>query len=131
MTRVEADPPTRPAGAPLPFVQRLQMTDDVEPIGHATWTTGGDGIVQLLELSIQPHHRRRGLGRHLFRSVADHAKTYHRSASVPLRRIWATVGHKRHVVGRAFLTGEGFHLLASTSGLYADEDLLIYVKSFD
>ena len=131
MIRVEADPPTRPAGAALPFVQTLKMSDDVEPIGHATWATGGDGIVQLLDLSIQPHHRRRGHGRHFFRSVAEHAKAYHRLGGTPLRRVWVTVGHKRHVVGRAFLTGEGFHLLTSTSGLYTDEDLLVYVKSFD
>ena len=50
---------------------------------------------------------------------------------IKVRRVWIGVGHKTQVVGRSFLTGEGFHHVGSTGGLLHDEDQLIYVKALD
>lgn len=130
MIHVEVNPPVSADDGSLPFVQTVRLADGGRAVGHAVWTTGGDGIAQLVHLSIDPAHRRRGLGRHLYRAVVEQCRTYHRGP-MSFRRLWVAVPHKRFVVGRAFLTGEGFHLLTSSAGVYADEDLLVYVRSYD
>ncbi len=119
MIRIEAQPGT------------VRLLDDDRPIGHAAWavTDPVEGLIQLLRLEVDPAHARRGFGRHLLHGLYDHARG--QLAPAPLRRVWIAVGNKAHVVARAFLTGEGFHHVGSNAGLYRDQDLLLYVKSFD
>jgi GNAT superfamily N-acetyltransferase len=115
------------------FVQTIQLKQGDRTLGHAIWTCADpeQGVLQLIELWIDPAVRRSGHGRRLFRAVIEQAREYHKMHRQPLRRVWIGMGHKSQVVGRSFLTGEGFHHISSTGGLLKDEDQLIYVKSLD
>jgi hypothetical protein len=48
-----------------------------------------------------------------------------------LRRLWVSVEQKTQVIARAFLTQHGFHHTATMKELLADQDALIYVRTFD
>ena len=109
----------------------VRLLDADRPVGRATWviTDAGEGLVQVLSITIAPPDQRRGHGRQLLQALYGAARA--ELGTQPLRRAWIGVGNKVHVVARAFLTGEGFHHVGSNSGIYRDQDLLIYVKSFD
>jgi GNAT superfamily N-acetyltransferase len=118
---------------PGPFTQSVVLADDTRPIGKALWCSINpcDGVVQLLDLSIDPACRRAGHGRRLLSAVIEQVRAYHRLHKQNFRRLWIGVGHKQQVIGRSFLTREGFHHIGSACGILNDQDLLIYVKSFD
>ncbi len=119
MMRIEAEPGT------------VRLLDDDRPLGRATWvvTDAGEGLIQILEMTINPAEQRRGHGKRLLQGLYTQARV--ELGAQPLRRVWIATGNKIHVVARAFLTGEGYHHVGSNSGIYRDQDLLIYVKSFD
>ena len=121
MTRIEAQPGT------------VRLVDDAggPPLGTAAWlvTDAAEGLIQIVSIAIVPEHQRRGHGKHLLRGLYDAARA--QLAGLPLRRAWIGTGNKAHVIARAFLTGEGYHHVGSNAGIYRDQDLLIYVKSFD
>ncbi len=112
-------------------VRTARLSDDDRTIGRATWvvTDAGEGLVQLLSITVEPADQRRGFGRRLIQGVYDQARA--QLAPAPLRRVWVSTGNKVHVIARAFLTGEGYHHVGSNGGIYRGQDLLIYVKSFD
>ena len=118
MTRIDVQP-----GA-------VRLLDGERLIGRATFvvTDAAEGLVQLLSIEIDPGEQRRGHGKQLLRGVYDAARG---ELGRPPRRVWVSTGNKVHVVARAFLTGEGYHHVGSNGGIYRDQDLLIYVKSFD
>jgi ribosomal protein S18 acetylase RimI-like enzyme len=115
------------------FVQTIQLLDGDRQLGRAIWTGTHpqDGVVQIVELWIDPAVRRRGHGRQLFRELISQARQFHQPHKQILRRLWVGVAHKSQVVGRAFLTSEGFHHISTTGGVFQDQDQLIYVKSLD
>jgi len=107
------------------------FVDGDRPVGRATWvvTDAGEGLVQIVTIDVDPADQRRGHGRRLLQSLYAGARA--ELGTRPLRRVWIAVGNKVHVVARAFVTGEGYHHVGSNGGIYRDQDLLIYVKSFD
>ena len=109
----------------------VRLVDGDLQIGRATWvvTDADEGLIQLLTVSIAVDHQRRGNGRRLLQAVYTAARL--QLAGRPLRRAWICTGNKAHVIARAFVTGEGYHHVGSNSGVWRDQDLLIYVKSFD
>jgi GNAT superfamily N-acetyltransferase len=123
--------PTKPTSGP--FTQKIVLTDGEDQLGRATWHSTEDaaGVTQILELWIDPAHRRSGLGRRLLLALIEQARAYHRQHQRSLRRLWSGVGHKQQVIGRSFLTREGFHHIGSACGILHDQDMLIYVKSLD
>ncbi len=122
MTRIEVQPGT---------VHLLDDGGNGRPIGTAGWvvTDPAEGLIQVVSIAIAPEHQRRGHGRRLLHGLYDAARG--QLAGPPLRRAWVGTGNKAHVIARAFLTGEGYHHVGSNAGIYRDQDLLIYVKSFD
>jgi GNAT superfamily N-acetyltransferase len=128
--RFEHDPPL-PTAEPDTFVQTVRLVDDGRVLGSAKWVAPSAtvGTVQLIEVHVDPAVRRAGHGRRLLHQVVAQAVSLHLSRKIHLRRIWIGVGHKSQVVGRSFLTGEGFHHVGSSGGLLGDEDLLIYVRA--
>jgi ribosomal protein S18 acetylase RimI-like enzyme len=120
MMRIESDPGSA-----------VRLMDDDHVLGRATWvvTDAGEGLIQILSITIDPAHQRRGHGKRLLHGLYDHARA--ELAGPPLRRAWIATANKSHVIARAFLTGEGFHHVGSNGGIYRDQDVLIYVKSFD
>ena len=119
MTRTDAEPGL------------VRLFDGDRPIGRATYvvTDAVEGLVQLVWIEVAPAEQRRGHGKQLIRATYDAARSA--LGTVPLRRVWICTGNKAHVIARAFLTGEGYHHVGSNGGVYRDQDLLIYVKSFD
>ena len=125
MPRIDVEP------AASTNVRTVRMADGDRLIGRATWavTDAGEGLIQILSIAIVPAEQRRGHGRRLLHGLYDGARA--QLAPQPLRRAWIATGNKAHVIARAFLTGEGYHHVGSNGGVYRDQDLLIYVKSFD
>jgi GNAT superfamily N-acetyltransferase len=126
----EFDPPL-PTAETDTFVQNVRLVDDGRLLGSARWVAPAAtiGTVQLIELHVDPAVRRAGHGRRLMQQLIAQAVSLHTARKTHLRRIWAGVGHKSQVIGRSFLTGEGFHHVGSSGGLLGDEDLLIYVRA--
>ena len=115
------------------FVQQITMNDAGKPIGFARWHVRlgtADGVAQLLDLTITAQIRR-GHGRQLFAEVTKQARAYFKSRGTRLRRMWIAVEQKGQVIGRAFLTEQGFHHVATLQELMHGQDTLMYMKSFD
>ena len=116
-----------------PFVQQIRLMENGKKIGMAGWHCGGgaDGVAQLLYLTIDDEVNRQGHAGRLLRAAVEQVQVYHRTRQTPLRRMWIGMEQKAQVKGRAFLTGQGFHHVATVSNLHRDQDLLIYARSFD
>ena len=115
------------------FLQRIELRDGRLTIGHAVWhlIDLNDGVVQLVELTVDPKLQRRGHASVLLNESIAQARAACRLRRVPLRRLWVALEQKSQVVARAFLTRHGFHHTASVADLLRDQDLLVYVRSFD
>jgi GNAT superfamily N-acetyltransferase len=137
MQEFQCDPPVPAKRIETPFTQKIVLRDGSRELGRelgrAIWhaTSPSEGVIQLLDLWIDPSVRRAGHGGRLLQAVVDQARALHQLQKQPLRRMWVGVGHKTRVVGRSFLTKAGFHHIGSTGGLLLDQDLLVYVKSLD
>ena len=113
------------------MTRTVELHVEGRSVGRATWavTDQVEGLIQLLSIEIEPADQRRGHGHRLLHDLYAAARSG--LAPRPLRRAWVAVGNKAHVVARAFLTGEGYHHVGSNGGIYRDQDVLIYVRSFD
>ncbi len=135
MLKTTATPPLpRPGPHPPAFTQTITLQDEKTTVASAVWHAPSnirEGSAQLLDLATAPHHRRQGYGGELLRAVVEQASTYYQARGSKLRRIWIVLGHRSQVQGRAFLTSAGFHHTHTVSNVHADEDLLVYVKSYD
>ena len=135
MPDVTFDPPLPRAGSnsDQPFLQRIVLFDGSGELARAAWhTTGRDGVVQLVDLVVAPQHRRRGHGAQLLNVVVEQTRSFFRlRAPQALRRIWVNVEQKNQVIARSFLTRHGFHHIATIPDVARNQDLLVYVKSFD
>jgi ribosomal protein S18 acetylase RimI-like enzyme len=125
------DPPT--AAAPN-LLQTVRMSEAEHALGAARWHVAADpseGIVQVLDFAIEPPYRRRGHGKRLLAALVEQWGAYHRAREIPLRSAWLTLGHKRHVIARAFFMSQGFTHVATIKDLLRDEDALVYVRTFN
>ena len=115
------------------FAQTITILASGKPAGLARWHVrpgDADGVVQLLELTITSRARR-GLGRQLLAEVTKQARAYFKMRGTHLRRMWMAVEQKGQVIGRAFLTEQGFHHVATLQELMHAQDTLLYMKSLD
>ena len=129
---VHAPPP--PAKPVATFLQRIELRDARDqPIGAAVWhlSSVDEGVVQLVELTIEPKLRRHGHAGALLNEAIAQAKSVCRLKRLPLRRMWVALEQKSQVLARSFLTKHGFHHTSSVTDLLRDQDLLVYVRSFD
>lgn len=116
----------------LPFIQTIELFDGDKPIASASWfTTGNDGVVQLLDLRVSPTLQRRGVGRSVFRQVQHEARAFFKSRGMPIRRIICNVEQKTQITARAFFTGLGFHHVQTISNTLCNEDILVYLLGCD
>ena len=115
------------------FSQTIQLRDGDKTLATALWyaPAGQQGVVQLIELTVDPSHCRHGLGSSLLREVIQQAISLHNLRKRRLRRIWVSVGQKTQVIARAFLTQHGFHHTATIKELLDHQDALVYVRTFD
>ncbi|CAN5453770.1 hypothetical protein BH10PLA1_BH10PLA1_15560 [soil metagenome] len=127
------DPPL-PPGPVEGFIQTIRLIDAGKQIGLAKWYVPGDGhdgVAQLLELATTLPVRRTGQGKRLMSATLDEIRKFFRARKFPTRRVWMNVNQKDHVIGRAFLTGAGFHHVGTIASLLKGQDALIYVLSLD
>jgi GNAT superfamily N-acetyltransferase len=115
------------------FAQTIQLEQSGKILAAARWHAplGREGVVQLIELVVDPTQRRRGLGTSILREVVQQATAVHKAKRVRLRRMWISVEQKTQVNGRAFLTKHGFHHNATITELLDHQDALVYVRTFD
>jgi ribosomal protein S18 acetylase RimI-like enzyme len=132
MPRIEHEPAVSTARKGEAFAQTIRLVDEGLTTGLARWfTTGGDGVVQLIEITVSSPHQRQGMGGRLMREVFTQATELFRARKSRLRRVWAALEQKNQIIARAFLTSHGFHHIQTVENLLRDQELLIYVKTFD
>jgi ribosomal protein S18 acetylase RimI-like enzyme len=122
-----ANPPQQP------LLQRIEMREDGKTVAAAHWhaPAGKEGVVQLLDLTVIPEHRRKGHGSTLLIALRDQAIAYGKARGILTRRIWVSVEQKTQVNARAFLTRHGFHHVATIKEMLANQDALVYLLSLD
>lgn len=116
------------------FGQQVELLEGDDVVAHGRWLCSADiseGVVQILELTVSPTRARRGHGRQVMSAITEEAKRYFESRKVRLRRIWIAVEQKRQVIGRSFLMKFGFHHVGTVHEMLKDEDMLIYMRTFD
>ncbi len=116
------------------FYQTIRLVDGPKVIGQARWQSSLDpagGVVQILELRVAESARRLGNGRRLMEAVQGQAIKHFKLKNAKLRRMWMVIEQKRQVVGRSFVMQFGFHHVGTVPRLLEDEDLLVYMRTFD
>jgi GNAT superfamily N-acetyltransferase len=124
-------PPAKPVAT---LLQRIELRNaQGQLIGAAVWHLNSvdEGVVQLVDLAIDPKLRRQGHAGALLNETIAQARSVCRMKRVPLRRVWVALEQKTQVLARAFLTRHGFHHTSSVTDLLREQDLLVYVRSFD
>lgn len=129
------DPPLPPTlSGDDTFVQTIRLHDGPTLIGQARWhcaTPPAQGVVQILELSVAEPHRRQNHAHTLMDAVTKQAKSYFKQHGRKLRRLWLTLEQERQVLGRSFLMKFGFHHVGTVHEMLKDEDMLVYMRTFD
>ena len=128
------EPPLPRAKSRDPFLQTLKLTVGSDPIAQARWLCSTDpaqGVAQLLDLTVHPDHRRQGHAHRLMEALTQQAQTYFKNQKSRLRRIWTPIEQKHQVIARSFLMQFGFTHVGTVSELLRDEDLLVYMRTFD
>lgn len=116
------------------LLQTIRMAEAGRSIGLTRWHSpadSGDGVVQILDFVIEPPHRRQGYGKRLLAATVQQWIAYQRARQLPLRSAWLVLGHKRHVIARAFFMSQGFTHVATIRDVLREEDGLVYVRTFN
>lgn len=119
---------------PGPFCQTIRLMEGTKVIGEARWVTStnaDEGVAQVIYLWILPEYGRKGHGRRLMDTVASEARKFYASRGAKPRRLWLAVEQKQQVNARGFLMKFTFHHVGTVKELFKDEDLLIYMRTFD
>jgi hypothetical protein len=138
MPRLKHDPPL-PSPAQLRacenrgFLQRVELLDGRTCLARAAWYAPAtdSGVVQLIELTAHPHHRRGGHASTVLGEVIAQSRALCKLKRRPLRRLWIAIEQKSQVLARAFLTKHAFHHTVTIPDLMKGQDVLVYVRSFD
>jgi GNAT superfamily N-acetyltransferase len=128
------DPPIQSGAKDEPFFQTLRLMQGELEIGRCRWHIGNspdEGVAQLVELYVRAPYRRQGHGGRIMREMFAQAQGYFGQRNGRLRRVWLALEHKGHILARAFLTGHGYHHMATVPDLLRDQDQLIYTKTFN
>jgi ribosomal protein S18 acetylase RimI-like enzyme len=133
MPDLSYDPPvpTTPING---FVQTIRLQRSGKEVGHARWHIPGDGhdgAVQILELTVGINHRRQHHGQTLYDAVLGQIRKLFKAHKIKPRRIWMNLEQKDQVVGRAFLTKQGYHHVATIPTLLSGQDAMVYLVSLD
>jgi GNAT superfamily N-acetyltransferase len=122
--------PNLPSSTGTGNVRTTHLLDGKDTVGSLTahLTPHPYAILQLLDLHVAQHHRRKGVATRLLTAALADAQA--QLGTHKLRRAYMNLPHKSAVDLRAFLTHAGFHHVTTTTGLVMGEDLLTYVKSY-
>ncbi len=133
MPDIRFDPPLPSTWEDHPFVQRVELHENDRVIATAQWhaPAGNDGVVQLLDLSVEPSHRRQGLAGLILTAATKQIVALGKLRKTPVRRIWINVEQKTQIQARAFLTKHSYHHVATVKELLKQQDALVYMRSLD
>jgi len=134
MLEIVCNPPAGTKSSADVFNQSVRLMEGEEVVAQARWqvTAGAaQGVVQILEFTVSPGRRRKGFGRQLMDAVTRQAKEHLKARKSKLRRVWMTIEQKGQVVARSFLMQFGFNHVGTISEVLKDEDLLIYLRTFN
>jgi hypothetical protein len=134
MPTLRYSPPTARKETGIAFQQLIELLEGDQPIAHARWMCAADvsqGVVQILELTVPANQGRRGNGRILMNALTEQARDYFKLRKSKLRRIWMAIEQEGQVIGRSFLMKFGFHHVGTVHELLEDEDMLIYMRTFN
>lgn len=134
MNDLTFDPPMPARLAADGFFQTIRAVYKDKSIGMARWhvrSGEGEGVIQLLDLTVVPERMRQGVGNELFQAVVKQAERYYKLRKSRLRRIWVMVDQTTQMNARAFLNDHGFHHVASVKNLLSNQDALIYSLAVD
>lgn len=120
----------------LPFVQVVEVRDDDSGavLARGLWHASAEQVTaQILELQVDPAHRRRGHGgRVVERVVAEVVRlNAARPPGLRIRAIWLVAAQVAHIAARGFLTKHSFHHVATSKHLYLDQDAMMYARALD
>jgi GNAT superfamily N-acetyltransferase len=116
----------------VPFFQTIELLEGESVIASATWfTTGTDGVIQMLDIRVEASHRRRRVGTRLFKVLTKEAALFFKQRGGKLRRVICNAEQKSHIVARAFLTHVGFHHVQTIGNTLKQEDILVYLLGCD
>ena len=132
MADITAEPSVSIAALDAPFLQTLRLVEGRRSLGSARWHCGdpASGVVQILDLTIEPEHQRQGHGGRLLKEMHQRAMEYFRLRRIKPRHAWIVLEQKRQVIARAFVTQHGYHHVATVQDLSKDQDLLVYSRAF-
>ena len=136
MPDLAIDPPAprKVAKSDDSFVQTIDLMDGATRIGRARWQCVNglaQGVVQILELTVAPRLRRQGHAHQLMEAITTQAGVYFKGGGARLRRLWIAIEQKEQVIARSFLMQFGFHHVGTVKELFKDQDLLVYMRTFD
>ena len=80
-------------------------------LGYIVFSQDG----HILSIAVQPHHRRKGIGRELLQRAMK---------TSPLRKVWAEV-RRSNQGAQAFYSKMGFQTIGTVPNYYGNEDALI------
>ena len=129
-----AHQPLVPAVAsPGGFVQQITLNEGRLPVGRIVWflPAHDDGVMQILELQVDPAHRRQGHASRLLDEAIAQARLLCKRRGIHLRRTWVAVEQKSQIIARAFLTRHGYHHTSTAANLLKNQDVLVYQKAWE
>jgi GNAT superfamily N-acetyltransferase len=133
MPKLTYDPPVRAATGDT-FLQSIRLAAGDDLVAHARWLSTADpshGVIQILDFTVTPPHRRRGHGHFLMEALTVQARDYFQHRKFHLRRAWMAIEQKHQVIARSFLMQFAFNHVGTVQELLKREDLLIYMRTFD
>ena len=121
------------AASKVPLVQTIELLEaDGTLLATAMWfTTGSDGVIQLLHAEVDADHRRRGIGTRLHAVLLKEANLFFRTRGTRLRRVLVNAEQKNQIVARAWLTHLGFHHVQTITNSLKGQDILVYALGCD
>src|SRR5213080_801498 len=131
---IDPPAPRKVAKSADSFVQTIDLVEGAARIGRARWQCASDvsqGVVQILELTVAPRFRRQGHAHRLMEAITTQAGDYFKAGGARLRRLWIAIEQKEQVIARSFLMQFGFHHVGTVKELFKDQDLLVYMRTFD
>ncbi len=109
---------------------RIDLHDHARQIGTMLLTLGmADGVIQIIDIQIDPSLRRIGHGSTLFVEGLRQASLL-LAPALP-RRVVVLLGQKSQLLARAFILRHGFHHIKTLPSLGANEDVMVYVKGLN
>lgn len=135
MPSLHCNPDSREYVPGLPFVQVVELREDGgELLARGLWHAAAElPTAQILELHVNPAHRRRGHGGRVVERIVGEVTRLNalRPPALRIRAVWLVLAQVDHLPARGFLTRHSFHHVATSKHLYLAQDAMMYARALD